>query len=312
MWSLSVEEQFYASIGIVCLLLDLFSRKRPKVTLAALGIGSLLLGVSIAMVRISISSQPPPYVPPKGLLPYLAEFRFDFLCAGVFLYWAYDTFNLRFAPRAWLSVVLFIAAVGPFVWFGKIGHPHEVYVIKKFARTGYPLAMLSFSTAVLLAASDISWIPRDSIVYRTLLYLGERSYLIYLFHIPLTAVAWMIMAWGFPNTIVSGAAAYAMVLFLFTAMLTLPLVEVLHRYVETPFIHVGARLSKRVFKVRSSEPIAGDAADPIKKSTDRPPETVESVQWNRAPSTGACPPVIDKLLPHYGVSQRAGQTFPEG
>jgi peptidoglycan/LPS O-acetylase OafA/YrhL len=216
--------------------------------LTTLGIGSLLLGLGITVVRISITSQPYPYVPPTGLFPYLMEFKFDFLCAGVVLYWAYDTFKLRFTPRTWLSVVLFIAAVGPFVWFAWIGYPHDGHSVKPFARVGYPLAILSFSTAVLLAASDVSWIPRDSIVYRFLLYLGERSYVIYLFHIPFSAVAWMILVRYFPQVFAGGQAAYAVMVFLFTIIMTIVGVEILHQCVEKPLINLGARISRRLYK----------------------------------------------------------------
>jgi peptidoglycan/LPS O-acetylase OafA/YrhL len=246
-WSLSVEEQFYAAIGVGCLLLLVVARKRPRIMLGALGCGAAFWVIAITTARISIAASPEAIKRVPMFFRYLVEFKFDFLCSGVFLYWAYFTFDLRFRQRSILSIALIACAIGPFIWFGFFGHPFDVAnarAMNAIARAGFPLAILSFMLAVLLAASDISLLPRDSIAYRLLIYLGERSYLMYLFHMPLVAVSWMICITHFPKAFL-GIAAYGLMLFIVTSLLTLPLVELLHRYVENPLIALGARLSKR-------------------------------------------------------------------
>src|SRR3569623_2763189 len=86
MWSLSIEDQFYAALTILCLLCSCFrSRSRVRAAASLTFVSSLSLYLSILAVRLCILLGIEVQGRAPALLMYLTHWRFDFLTIGFLL-----------------------------------------------------------------------------------------------------------------------------------------------------------------------------------------------------------------------------------
>ncbi len=229
-WSLSVEEQFYLIAPALVLLLGRLCRGhvRPQLT-CFLGLYAVIaFGLRLALVWGPLRRLTP------AALSYPAAWSFDFVVLGVALFYAT---RQHFAPTHWprpvQRAVLYSCLLVPFGLMTCFTLQH----IQRVPRTpGYLVVMAAcggcFFVVVGLASLDRQLLYVHRVYDRVLLYLGSRSYGIYLLHVPGLALAELLV----PDHGAVGLRAAMAVL------VWLPVVELVYRYVEQPGIRWGRRL----------------------------------------------------------------------
>ncbi|GEM_PF-62024 len=218
-WSLSLEEQFYLLLPLVCIL---FRRK-------------LWIVLTVAMI-LQMQS---------GRSPWLMVFRSDGLILGVLLaLWSrkpsYQTFKPRFlSQHVALRVTIPIAVLAAMAWFGALEHFR------------FRIACIALAAGILvwMASYDADYIPGTG---RILRWLGSRSYAMYLAHIPVFLA--VREAWA---RITSGADPQALPLTLAGMVTLLLAADATYRFVETPLREYGRKKQKPTLQASNS--LAGEA-----------------------------------------------------
>lgn len=242
MWSLSVEDQFYAGIAIVSLF-TMISRRLTRIPakwwVMAISAGLFIL---VFRMRMRILLAHHSHLNERGLVHYLVHWKFDFLSAGVILALFDSSFPgraakyLRDSGPAFTGYLLVLPCVvlalceTPFL-------PHGRFL----TGIGLPFALFCFGMLVLSAGNQCAFPQTHGRIYRFLEYLGNRSYTYYLFHLPAMLVAWIIIyrwiPWGLKSPIRYASAQIAV-----SAVLLAPFVEVVYRLVELPLTRFGKNL----------------------------------------------------------------------
>jgi peptidoglycan/LPS O-acetylase OafA/YrhL len=251
MWSLSVEDQFYACIAAISLL-AMFSSKLTRIPAKwwVAGVSGALLAVLLRMRWQTLCGHDPLLGKP-AILGYLLHWKFDFLPLGVLL----AMFDLTFPGRA----ASFFRDKGPAFTGYLLLVPMAVVAMCESpfeAKTrfltglGLPLTAICFGILVLLAGNQCAFPKSHSLLYRVLEYFGNRSYTYYLFHFPVMVVAWifiygtkwpdMIQGWMRWGQLVPWK--YGVVQAVLATLILVPIVEVVYRFVELPLTRFGKRL----------------------------------------------------------------------
>lgn len=225
-WSLSLEEQFYLLLPILVLL---FRSRLPWV----LGLATL---IQLMLWRHT---------------PLLMVVRTDALMLGVLLalaerhtrYAALQPLCLgRYAVMRW-SV---LAALFACMW---------LLSSEAWAWFRFHLGMIALcgATLVWLASYDAGYIVRQPWIKRILLYVGARSYAIYLIHVPAMFACRELLARVWPH---ADPASWAVALSLSAMMLAVLLIcsELNYRWVEMPLRAYGARLGRAPGKTEGAYP----------------------------------------------------------
>ena len=211
-WSLSLEEQFYLLFPAVIFLCG----RHLPIVLAAGALAQLFLE------RHSL---------------VLMELRSDALMLGVLLaiwsrhptYRLFEPVFLRHSAAARWSVL-------GLLFLGLAAVASETSHIASF-RVG--LVALISAALVLIASYDADYLMRDGRLKRMLLWIGSRSYAIYLIHLPVMFLAREVW-FRLDLTPVHGRG---WILILSPILLTMVLAELNYRWVERPLRARGARLA---------------------------------------------------------------------
>lgn len=161
-WSLSLEEQFYVVLPLV---LFAFGRR------AAWVLGAMAaVGVSLSVFAPAV----------------LAFFRWEGFVAGVLLAWALSVPHVAASMQSALFEPL-----GRWTRLFALVLVTSLPLIAHGALTSrpYPLAAVVSTLLVALAAFDAGYLGVPAILKRPLLYLGSRSFSLYLVHVPVMVVA---------------------------------------------------------------------------------------------------------------------------
>lgn len=219
-WSLAIEEQFYLLLPLLMMLLK-------------------FRGLRVLMI-IAIAAQcflwrPAPWIEPWWGL------RFDALAWGVLLAWFVRTARygswspdlLDNFPLRWLANLLLIAGIVflPVVLFKQV-----------FGTALLAIVCLAY---VWLASFQRGWVLPAATLRPMLLWLGSRSYAIYVIHVPafmlINELAWHVVGKDTPKNW-SQAPLQALA----GLLLLLALVELSYRLLEQPLRDFGRRLSEKI------------------------------------------------------------------
>lgn len=227
-WSLSLEEQFYLLLPLLALLLR---RWLPWFLIA-------LVVVQFFQLRT----------------PILMVLRTDAIALGVLLaLWSHSASYRHLEPRLlgrhWLAGLILLIGIGTLLaWLSSANQQLLTY------RIGL-IALLS-AALVLIASYDRNYLLPSGALQRLMLWVGSRSYAIYLIHIPaffLTRELWFRLA---PEGTVFGPAY--MPGFALTALLLIVAAsELNYRFIEMPLRRRGVRLAERIEARNSSNPSNG-------------------------------------------------------
>ncbi len=257
MWSLSVEEQFYLAAPVTLLLLARIFRSwwAAACRWSAVGFFALLTAVR-CVVYFGFPVGWQDHVP--RVLAYLAHHRFDFLALGVLLYFqSRESSPLRRLGRTTQRRLIVAALLLPLAAVYPLGESLQSgYEAPLLYTIGWGFAGLAFYLVVGLAARDRDLLRLPRLTDRVLLYLGSRSYGIYVIHFPLVIAAWFIVrtyAVREPSSFWFGVAQAALAL-----PVVLTLSELSFRFVERPFIRMGGRLAATIAAPKAVKPSAPD------------------------------------------------------
>jgi peptidoglycan/LPS O-acetylase OafA/YrhL len=127
------------------------------------------------------------------LLVYLTAWRFDFLAMGIML---------AFLNRKWSRQICnLVGDAGPFLtpwlillplWIVSMCESPFAPEARILHGLGLLLCGFAFSALVLLAANSRAFPASRGAVYRFMVYLGDRSYTLYVFHFPVFVLTWLV------------------------------------------------------------------------------------------------------------------------
>lgn len=209
MWSLAVEEQFYLLWPLVLLGLVRLPRRWALVAVAAAVAASLL-------ARVALYGSEGYHRAYYGF-----DTRADELLIGCWLALLVSGRVERRAP-GWLAVAALVAAVG-------------------LSWTPVPFDTVLMPTVVALLTAVVLWVGVNGSVWlppRWLMWVGRRSYAIYLYHLP---IRWAVEQYVDDWRVIAPTVAAA----------TLLLAEVSWRVVEQPFLRHALHRQAAVAPVRS-------------------------------------------------------------
>ncbi len=248
MWSLSVEFQFYAAAAVLAIVGLLF---RVSTRL----VGGLFVTSAATVCAISFYQR---VLLTLGLHPhvgaYLINFKFDYMALGVLLAYLPNSvsFDRTYRYGGALSIGLVLA---PIALLSLCRSPLDVNPPgpNYLDGAGMLLTALCYLALVALAVGgNVSCVlPRA--LSRLLFLVGERSYTIYLLHLPAMLVAWVIIV----NVHVEwteNAWDYALVQVVATFLVLLPATELLYRLLELRSIEASASVVTAWRRRRSSLP----------------------------------------------------------
>jgi FkbM family methyltransferase len=241
LWSLSVELHFYLMLALLVAFLNLVNLERRSHRGAILLTAGLVYAAGaaarlLACFNISFAA---------GEL--VATSMFDFIALGVILATApgWMTSGLRNAvrPAVWLVLALAIGLVMT------AGSPHPA---PGTPATLYHLTMIvvgiAFAMVVAGASADDAppdWLPQWVRIAGNIL--GERSYAIFLLHLPVFTIAWVLgQHFGFDD----GHWRWPLFQIAVSAVLLPPLVEAAYRGIELPMIEHGKAICGRIAAAR--------------------------------------------------------------
>lgn len=234
-WSLSLEEQFYFVLPILILLsrrflvpvlVVLLLSQLPEATsvLAGFRFGGLILGVLLAIFTQTRSYR---WVEPEGL-----------------------------ATRRWVSAPLFLLLL---LVLSTVQGP-ELKVVSGTLK--YDLAVIPGALLVLLASYDRGYLVPPGMLRNLLSWIGERSYALYLIHIPVFYLSREIL---FDTPLAGSTSTQQWINHgLLSVALLLILSECSYRLIELPWLHRGRDVIARLN--RSGQPV------PTPSSLEQPAE----------------------------------------
>lgn len=231
-WSLSIEEQFYIAWPPVVVAM-LFFKLRPKGRATLTGVIALT-----ALLWASYNAGKRPWQHSY----FLTDLRIGSLLLGCFLATLIHAGAFARVPSKYIraSAALGLGALAFGVWIGDAYHAH-------YYRYGIPLVGITTS-AVLL---EILRAPEGSLGQflgkRALVWIGRRSYGIYLWHFPII-VPLKEWGWGWEAKTI-------------TALILTPVVaELSYRFVEMPFLRFKKRFSRKAPESGEPSPAAANAS----------------------------------------------------
>jgi peptidoglycan/LPS O-acetylase OafA/YrhL len=244
MWSLAVEYQFYTTCALASAMLAWgFGRYRLEHTLGWTASILLALAFATRWWRPLLAAW---MGPAQSILDYMVAWRFDFILAGVLLALVHRRgIAIRLSRRTTYLALAGSAFLLPVVLCAFSEAPEDLQS-PFLTRVSLPIALVSFTFLVALAAGEKVFGQAEGALIRALVWVGDRSYSIYLFHSTVMAFIW----WGFalvdPGLSTSRPILYGIVQATMTVTLAFMAADLSYRRVELPWNAVGARWSAKI------------------------------------------------------------------
>jgi len=228
MWSLSVEFQFYAAGAIGLALIGLWKLRLIDARRAALCLAATIFALSM-LSRIC-------GIPKWHFLRYFNDFNFDFLLAGMCIALGWNKL-----PATWRKTISRFALVGVVAMLiATAFFPSPLVPNEMRARFVMPMMIVAYA-AIVAAGADEQAFPWKGSIYRSMVWLGERSYSVYLFHLPVMAAIWFGLISFAPPIWTIEPLHYGVAQMSLALLIVLPLSSLSLRWVENPARHLRWR-----------------------------------------------------------------------
>jgi peptidoglycan/LPS O-acetylase OafA/YrhL len=246
MWSLSVEFQFYATVTCISAAFMVFRVSGLNQARLFFAIAAVCLALSLAERANELRGW---IVWPDRLriISYIAKWRFDFMAAGVLLALApkvFPNFSLKSTKTSWLFIspwLLLVPLAITSLCYSPLERPDRV--LNGFA---LPVMLVMFTGLLGLACEGLAFPGKQTRFYKALLWVGERSYTIYLLHFPMMALVWVVSAKWLPSAIFASPLNYGLSQFALVVPAVAVLSDLVFRCVEEPMRKYGAALARRL------------------------------------------------------------------
>lgn len=245
MWTLSVEDQFYAALALICLLTNALRSAKARLAGPIVLGSATLFYLAILTVRMCLLAgvEVESYAP--ATLMYFTFRRFDFLALGIMLAFVEPKIRQRLIRTfrdsgTFISPFLLLIPVGLAALAELPDAPPAAPVLHGLV---FPVTGALFGLLVLLAANQMAFPKEGGRFRKAMLFCGDRSYTIYVFHYPAMAVAWLAIDRFFPMAF-SSAVAYGCTQAVVTVLILLPFCDLVYRKIELPLSEYGRRLSR--------------------------------------------------------------------
>jgi peptidoglycan/LPS O-acetylase OafA/YrhL len=243
MWSLSIEYQFYFAFALLALVLVVarFGRQaiRSMFFIVAVTILAICFITSWAMLVSPESRKHEPAV-----LTYLVNWSAYFLLLGVVLALLPERVNSylrRLAP--WRAPLALAALVAALAMVAVAGSPLDASSVRIRVGLVAPLVGLLFTLAVALAAMGTG--ENRGRLYRLMIWVGDRSYSLYLFHLPVVVLIGALVTAFYPTLWYINPIYFYWTQFIAIFALSVPLAALTFTHVEQPGNALGKYMARR-------------------------------------------------------------------
>ena len=250
MWSLSVEDLFYGFLAILCFAQFNFKKHNLIITKIILAFVLSFLFITIIANRLNILFSESPKISPYWL-NFLTKFRFDFLILGIIIsmleeiYMCKAKLDVCFSKYGYSLCPL--AILLPLIM---CSISENQYANEKKMLSGFTLiaSNLLFGVLVLICSRNVAFPNNNGLFYRSFIALGNRSYLIYLFHFPVMLFTWTFSFYLTKNNWLPfdfgsfNPLSYGIFQLTTTLLVLMPLVEIIHNKIEMPLTKYGKNL----------------------------------------------------------------------
>jgi len=251
MWSLSVEFQFYLAYALLIFVFLKVRRAQFRHVVLAVAGGLYAMALAARLLGPFTETELPP------LIKYLLFFKFDFLLLGII-----GAAGLR--PLIGAHVLRY----GPFITPILIVVPLILIACAEPFRLAYvfspildgvvmPITGILFLWLVLLASHNRAFAGQDTAAYRFMVWIGELSYSMYLFHFAVFALFWLMVDLIHPAYFYYGDPGLLQMVV--ACPLIVAIASLVYRHVEMPINRIGAALAADLTGQRLFAPDKPDA-----------------------------------------------------
>lgn len=193
MWSLSVEFQFYFAFALVLAVAGLLRLSRANTATTLLVLAVVVYALAIVY---RVSGWMPSWL--VASMYYVKGWKFDFMALGVITYFVSrsQTLSFRFGPALAAVALTLPIAIALASEHALLAGPNS-----QLEKIGLPIMGVCFALAVLVASKDQAFVGKDTRLYKALLWVGNRSYSLYLVHLPVMALIWVALFKFYPSAL---------------------------------------------------------------------------------------------------------------
>ncbi len=242
MWSLSVEFQFYAFVTAL-LFVFMFLQYSMKEKALAVIVTAILM--AIIFYRAFISFAPAPNLP---VLNYLANYKFDFMAAGVLLAYVPAESLRKFLSFSDKPIYPILALLVTTVFLTIVRSPLTPNTASYNALDGPAMIFTLVASTYMVALGAIGNFSATGFcrpLRRFLIMLGDYSYTIYLIHFPVFVLGWMLISELLPFAF-SHPLWYGFIQLVIVCALLIPFVNFGYYQVELRSIALGDKIVKKL------------------------------------------------------------------
>ncbi|UXR78861.1 MULTISPECIES: acyltransferase family protein [unclassified Staphylococcus] len=221
LWSLAIEEQFYLFFPIVLFILLRYVKRLKPILYSIIGL------VVISIITMGILYEPQGNV---ARVYFGTDTRLQTMLLGVILAFIWPAFKLR-VQTAWQSKMIIdglgvLSLAGLFLCFRFVNESQSALYYGGFG-------LISLLTLFIIASAVMpSGLFAKALANPLFIYIGSRSYSLYLWHYPIIVLMHHHFVQGQIPTFV----------YVIDALLIVMMAELSYRYIETPFRHSGFKI----------------------------------------------------------------------
>jgi peptidoglycan/LPS O-acetylase OafA/YrhL len=241
-WTLAIESQFYVLLPIIATLVYRLVRHPTRAIFA-----TPLFCVAIGLIcrGAELSHTTGPGMPDGPVIRFHLVYSFlDLFGAGMLVTAMESRISSSWILGRWTARGLFFAGAALFLaanaWARSLGSPDWMLVNNFWFSCLFPTILCAGAAAVLFVVVRYDGFPRSILSFRPLVYVGQISYSVYLFHILVELPLFSIFPLGFIHNYTVRTFAWGLI----ALGPTLLVATAVYYLVEAPFLRISARFKR--------------------------------------------------------------------